>query len=87
MCSAILTATAVAAVYATTGPAIVCLLIEPLSLLLFPGLVVALGAAGAHDFSPNSVIYAAFAWYVIFFYLIFTWRYRRRARLILGSDL
>jgi len=87
LCAAVLVGGAVAAVYATTMPASISLVVEPLSLLLLPGLVFSILAAGAHDFAPETVIYASFVWYLVFFYLIFTWRYRRRARLIPGTEV
>jgi hypothetical protein len=87
LCAAILIGLGSGAVFLTTESRVLSYLLEPLSLLLLPGLLIALGAAGAHDFSPNSVIYAAFAWYIVFFYLIFTWRYRHQARLIPGSEV
>jgi hypothetical protein len=85
--SAVLVGLAVATVFLTTEPPLLSYLLEPVSLLLLPGLMVSLMAAGAHDFNASTVLYASFVWYIVFFYLLLTWRYRRKARLIPGSEL
>ena len=70
--SALLTALLIlissAAIYVTTAPRLVSLLVEPFSLLLMPGLVVAVLIAGAHDFTPAGVVAIASVFYVGLFY-------------------
>ena len=78
LAAAVLVGAATAANYATAQPALISLLIEPFSLLLLPGLVISLAVAGPHDFSPLLVDEASFVWYVLLFYLVFTWAARRR---------
>ncbi len=54
--AAAIVALASAGLYVTSAPAVVSLLVEPLSLLLLPGLVAALVAAGPHDFTARAVV-------------------------------
>ena len=68
--AAALMALAVTAMYVTTAPPLLSLLLEPLSLLLLPGLLVSIVSAGPHDFSPGLVIYVAFGFYVALIYLL-----------------
>ena len=72
--TAVLLVVSCAAMYVTFAPRIVSLLIEPFSLLLMPGLVVAIVMAGAHDFTPISVVCVAAIFYFCFFYLALAWR-------------
>jgi hypothetical protein len=67
------------AMYFTTAPKLISLLVEPFSLLLMPGLVVAIAFAGAHDFTPISVVCIAAAFYFGFFYCAL-WRVARAAQ-------
>ena len=75
--SSVITAAAVsiatAAMFVTTAPKLVSLLVEPFSLLLMPGLVVAIIIAGPHDFSPGSVVFISAVFYFAFFYWALTW--------------
>ena len=66
--SAVLVAVATAGMYVTTAPRLISLLLEPFSLLLMPGLVVAVMLAGPHDFSPGSVVFIAVVFYCGFFF-------------------
>ena len=56
------------------------LLVEPISLLLMPGLLVSLAAAGPHDYKPNLVAIWSFVFYFIFFYVATGWFVHHRAR-------
>ncbi len=58
--------------FVTSAPKALSLLIEPFSLLLMPGLVVAVLSAGAHDFSPLTVVCVAAAFYFCFFFWVFS---------------
>jgi hypothetical protein len=80
-----LTAVAVGAVHLTAAPKYISLLLEPLSLLLTPGLVVSLLAAGAHDFSAELVSMAAFFFYFVVFYVVFAHRDKRASLARRGS--
>jgi len=72
---------AIGAMFVTTAPQIVCVLIEPLSLLLMPGLLAALLSSGPTDLSPVSVVMVATGFYFAFFCLALWWLDRaRRAR-------
>ena len=66
--TAVLVSVATAAMYVTSAPSFISLLVEPFSLLLMPGLVVAVILAGAHDFTPGSVLFIASAFYLVFFW-------------------
>ncbi len=66
--TAVLVAVATAGMFVTSAPELVSLLLEPFSLLLMPGLVVAVMLAGPHDFSPGSVVFVAAIFYCGFFY-------------------
>ena len=63
-----------AGMYVTTAPRLISLLVEPFSLLLMPGLVVAILIAGAHDFTPTSVVCIAAGVYFGLFYWALAWR-------------
>ncbi len=60
------------AMLVTTAPKIVSLLVEPFSLFLLPGLVVAVLLAGAHDFTPGAVLFIAAIFYMAIFYWALT---------------
>jgi len=66
------------ALYVTSAPAWVSLLVEPFSLLLLPGLMVALVTSGSHDFAPEAVIAVSAAFYVGFIYVALLLRAARR---------
>lgn len=63
--------------FVTAAPEAVSLAVEPFSLLLMPGLLVALAIAGQHDFSPAVVLLASAGFYLIFFVGALSWRMRR----------
>lgn len=71
--SAVVVAVATEAMFVTTAPKLVSLLVEPFSLLLMPGLVAAILIAGPHDFSPGSVVFISAVFYFGFFYWAVTW--------------
>ena len=71
--TALLIYVATEAMYVTTAPKLVSLIVEPFSLLLMPGLVVAILLAGAHDFTPGSVLFLSAIFYFAFFYGALTW--------------
>ena len=68
--TAVLVSVATAGMFVTSAPRLVSLLLEPFSLLLMPGLVVAIVLAGPHDFSPGSVVFIAAIFYCGFFYWV-----------------
>jgi hypothetical protein len=78
VCAAGLTAAATASLYLTAAPKWISLLLEPLSLLLLPGLVLAMVAAGKQDFSPEVVVEAAAVFYLLCVYGWLLWRARSR---------
>lgn len=68
--TAALVSVATAGMFVTSAPKLVSLLLEPFSLLLMPGLVVAVILSGPHDFSPGSVVFIAAIFYCGFFYWV-----------------
>jgi hypothetical protein len=76
----ILMIAAAAALYVTSAPEWLSLLIEPFSLLLMPGLVIALATSGSHDFGPDVVISVSAAFYVGFVYAALLWRAAHKPR-------
>ncbi len=74
----VLTGLAVAGIFFTTAPEFVSLVAEPFSLLLMPGLIASLIAAGPHDYSPNIVILVSLGCYVVLIFLALTSLARRR---------
>jgi hypothetical protein len=76
-CSAVLTAAATTALYVTAAPKWISLLLEPLSLLLLPGLAIAMVVAGRQDFSPQAVIEASALFYLLCAYAWLLWRVAR----------
>ena len=75
-----LLACACAALFVTAAPAALSLLIEPVSLLLTPGLLLALAIAGHHDFAATHVIVGSAVFYFAFFYAVLALRARRGNR-------
>jgi len=80
--TALLMAGAIGAMFVTTAPAIVSLLLEPFSLLLTPGLLAGLLSSGPNDLSPITVVTVTAGFYFGFFYLALWWfgRSKRRGR-------
>lgn len=79
VCTSALMALAITGVFLTTVPQWVNLLFEPFSLLLMPGLVVSVLAAGPHDFSPYVVAWVSAGFYFLVFYAWLGWRGRTAA--------
>ena len=76
--TAVLLATASAALSVTTAPAFVSLLVEPFSLLLMPGFLVVVATSGRHDeVSSRAVLLASACLYFVVFSVLLT---RRRTR-------
>ena len=74
--AAILTV-ALSGMFVAMAPRLISESVEPLSLLLVPGLLFAIASVGPHDFKPETVIkVAALFWFLVAF-LFFTWRARR----------
>jgi uncharacterized membrane protein YoaK (UPF0700 family) len=69
---------AAGALYVTSGPRWVSLLVEPVSLILLPGLVIALATSGSHDFPPEVVLAVSAAFYVGLLYAAQIWFAMRR---------
>jgi hypothetical protein len=63
-------AVASSALYVTPAPRLVSVLVEPFSLLLFPGLVVAMIASGRSDFTAQSVVVCSLVIYAVLFFLL-----------------
>ena len=78
--TSVLVAVAAEGLFVTSAPRLVSLLVEPFSLLLMPGLVVAVVLAGPHDFSPLSVVCIAAVFYFGFFFWALT-RWARSTRI------
>ena len=64
----------------STAPQWVSLALEPLSLLLMPGFVVGLVLAGPHDLDPAVIMQATIIFYMVLFFVLLSWRWKRRAR-------
>ncbi len=73
--AAALVALASAALYVTSAPPMVSLLVEPLSLFLLPGLLIALVAAHPRDFTAQDVV----VWSMLVYTAVFFFALRRRA--------
>lgn len=67
--SASLVSAGVIGMFVTSAPRLVSLLMEPLSLLLTPGLAVVIVFAGPHDFAPLAVIWTSLLFYFVAIYL------------------
>ena len=55
------------ALFFTTAPRALSLAVEPISLLLMPGLVISLATAGSHDIPPEQILRVSSAVYFLFF--------------------
>ena len=80
MLSLALTALAAQATLVTRTPPLVSLLVEPFSLLLLPGVVIAIVIASPRDFSLNVALEATVLLYTLLLYLVLVWRARSRER-------
>jgi len=60
----------------------VSLVLEPMSLMLMPGLLFGLYQAGPHDLDPRVILGASVGFYFMFFFSVLEWRAwsRRRRR-------
>jgi len=67
--AAALVAVSSAAIYVTSAPRLISLLVEPFSLLLFPGLFIAMAAAAPRDFTSQSVVLWSMLIYTPLFFL------------------
>ena len=76
LAAGLLLAASVGALYLTSTPRFVALALEPISLFLLPGLVVAMAVAGPHDLEASTVLEASAVFYVAVFWLWFRWRGR-----------
>jgi hypothetical protein len=76
--ASVLMIAATAALHVSSAPKWASLLLEPFSLLLMPGLVIALATSGSHDFGPDVVIAVSAAFYVGFLYAALLWLASRK---------
>ena len=67
---------ACASLFFTTASRAVSLAVEPVSLLLMPGLLVSLATAGSHDIPPEQILRISTA----FYFLLFCFLLLRRPR-------
>jgi hypothetical protein len=74
--SCLLVSVAVGALYVTSLPKYLALALEPASLLLMPGLVIAIAVAGQHDFAASVVVEVSAGFYLVVFWLWFRCRAR-----------
>ncbi len=76
--AAAILALACSGMFVAMAPRLISESVEPLSLLLLPGLLFAIASVGPHDFQPETVLQtSALFWFLIAF-LFFTWRARNR---------
>jgi hypothetical protein len=76
--AAMLLGIGMAGMFVSAAPRWVSLLLEPLSLLLMPGLLVAILVAGAHDFGPVVVVVGSAVFYTALVYTALgRWKARR----------
>ena len=73
-------AVAYAALFVTTTPALVSLVVEPFSLLLLPGLLVSFAIGSHHDPSAGAVLLGAASFYLLLFYAVLARRERHANR-------
>ena len=67
-----------------TAPEWASLIFEPLSLLLMPGLGIAMALSGPHDLEPSVVVTASIVVYFLLFLGLLEWRAWRRRRIPRG---
>ncbi len=78
LAAAVVVAIAYSGMFVAMAPRLISESVEPLSLLLLPGLFVAIVSAGPHDFQPAIVVkISALFWFLVAF-LFFSWRARTR---------
>ncbi len=71
---------AISGMFVAMAPRFISESVEPLSLLLLPGLFFAIASAGPHDFEPQTVVKASAVFWFLATFLFFTWRARIRNR-------
>ena len=77
--TAAILAVALSGMFVAMAPRLISESIEPLSLLLLPGLLFAIASVGPHDFKPDTVVkVAALFWFVTAFFFL-TWRAHTRS--------
>ncbi len=76
--SAALLAVAYSGMFVAMAPRWLSESIEPLSLLLLPGLLFAIASVGPHDFKPEAVLKASALFWFLVSFLLYTWRARTR---------
>ncbi len=77
--AAVLLGVACSGMFVAMAPRLLSESVEPLSLLLLPGLVFAIVSAGPHDFQPETVLKASALFWFLAAFLLFTWRARTRS--------
>ena len=78
LAAAVLLGAAYSGMFVAMAPRLISESVEPLSLLLLPGLVFAIISAGPHDFQPETVFKASALFWFLAAFLFFTWRARTR---------
>ncbi len=78
--TAVIMGIAITGMLVATAPRLLSEIVEPLSLLLLPGLFFAIASAGTHDFLPEVVVKAAAVFWFLAAFLFFTWRTRTHSR-------
>lgn len=76
--AAVIVAIAYSGMFVAMAPRLISEAVEPLSLLLLPGLLFAIASAGPHDFQPDTVLQASALFWFLIAFLFFTWRARTR---------
>ena len=66
--------------FVAMAPRFISEFVEPLSLLLLPGLLFAIASVGPHDFQPETVLKASALFWFLAAFLFFTWRARASRR-------
>ena len=78
--SALLLAVACTALFVTSAPAAISLLVEPFSLLLVPGLLMAVAVTGSHaDVSASVILGTSATFYFCLFYIVLS-RFQTRSQ-------
>ena len=64
----------------STAPERISLILEPMSLMLMPGLLFGIYEAGPHDLNPKVILWASGVFYFLFFLVVLEWWARHRQR-------
>ena len=78
LAAAALVGIAYSGMFVAMAPRLISETVEPLSLLLLPGLLFAIASVGPHDFQPDTVLKASALFWFLATFLLFTWRARTR---------